>query len=342
MPSTPLLQTGQHTCYDQDGNVIPCVGSGQDAEFGEGLAWPTPRLEQAGEIVIDHLTGLQWSRDANLAQFPLTWQEALDFIAGMNTDQALGHDDWRLPNRRELRSLMSYQARKPALPEGHPFTNVFLGWYWSSTTAAIDPRYAWYVHLEGARMFYGRKDQYYLLWPVRGSGNGLLAATGQDTAYDGQGQEMEADGSGQDGELQLGRPWPTPRFVDQGDMVLDRLTNLLWATQADLSGEPVSWQQALDAVANLNREEFAGLTTWRLPNINALESLVDCRCHQPALPADHPFRGLRDVYWSATTSFFETDWAWALYLDKGALGVGFKTGRTFYVWPVAPGPEPHT
>jgi len=43
---------------------------------------------------------------------------------------------------------------------------------------------------------------------------------------------------------------------------------------------------------------------------------------------------LREGYWSSTTSFFETDWAWVLYLEKGACGVGHKPGKTFHVWPV--------
>ena len=54
----------------------------------------------------------------------------------------------------------------------------------------------------------------------------------------------------------------------------------------------------------------------------------------PALPAAPPSIGRQDAYWPATTSFFECDWAWVLYLDKGACGVGHKPGRTFFLWPV--------
>jgi hypothetical protein len=31
---------------------------------------------------------------------------------------------------------------------------------------------------------------------------------------------------------------------------------------------------------------------------------------------------------------FEPDWAWALYLTKGAVGVGQKKGEHFSVWAV--------
>ena len=161
------LQTGQTTCHDETGREIPCEGSGQDAEYRREIPWPTPRFEHRDETVLDLLTGLTWTLNANPAEFPLSWQDALNYVAGLNREKAFGHVDWRLPNRRELRSLMSHQARKPALPEGHKFRNVFFGWYWTPRQRLSTP---WYVHMEGARMFYGQKEQFFLLWPVRGRG----------------------------------------------------------------------------------------------------------------------------------------------------------------------------
>ena len=331
------LQTGQETCHDEKGRRIPCAGSGQDGEFGRGAAWPRPRFEPQGQTVLDRLTGLSWTGDANPAEFPLSWPEAFEFIAGMNRRGAYGFSDWRLPNRRELRSLVSHQTRNPALPAGHPFKNVFLGWYWSSTTAAIAPAHAWYVHMEGARMFYGGKDQSFMVWPVRGEGFGVLPATGQAHCFDVKGDSTPCQGSGQDGEWRQGIRWPVPRFRTIGaDEVLDRLTGLIWSRHADLTGLPVSWAAAYDAVAQRNRRE--GAERWRLPNINELESLVDCAADSPALPAAAPFTAVQTGYWSSTTSLFEPDWAWALYVEKGAIGVGQKPGPHFSVWPVRDGP----
>lgn len=303
-----FLQTGQHSCFNEDGISVPCAGSGQDGEYQKGVPWPEPRFNLKGQVVEDLLTGLCWTADASPAEFPLTWQEAFDFIRSMNSGTAMGHDDWRMPGRNELRSLISYEARRPALPARHPFRNVYPGWYWTSTTAAINHGYAWYVHMDGARMFYGGKQQYYMLWPVRGQSR-LLTPAGQHE----------------------------PRFVRKGDVVRDRRTGLCWLQKGDLSGMPVRWTEALQLVAKLNRMHGNRENGWRLPNINELESLVDCNRHSPALPAEHPFTGVRDVYWSSTTSFFEPDWAWALYLNKGALGVGFKKKPEFYIWPVRDG-----
>ncbi len=115
------------------------------------MRWPEPRFDLRGDAVMDRLTGLIWCRCANLAEFPLTWQEALDFVASMNREQRFGQRDWRLPNRRELRSLLSLQTKLPALPERHPLIDVFNGWYWSTTAAAISPAHAWYVALDDAR-----------------------------------------------------------------------------------------------------------------------------------------------------------------------------------------------
>ncbi len=332
MTSHHYLHTGQRTCHTDDGHEIPCAGSGQDASFSVGISCPEPRFDLRGDEVVDGLTGLIWCRNANLAEFPLTWQEALDFVATMNLEQRFGQRDWRMPNRRELRSLLSLQTKLPALPERHPFINVFNGWYWTSTTAAIGPAHAWYVALDGARMFYGGKDQSFMLWPVRDKGLNVIPRTGQSLCYDAAGKVMACAGSGQDGEFRYGAPWPEPRFEILHGGVLDRLTRLLWRRSANLTPQPVIWREALAAVAALNREGAA--STWRLPTINELESLVDCATHSPALPSGHSFVNVQEIYWSSSTSLFEPDWAWALYLQKGATGVGQKRSAQFSVWAV--------
>ncbi len=329
------FQTGQKKCYDSFGEEMSCHGSGQDGESRFGLGWPEPRFETKGPTVIDKLTGLVWSKNANLYGFPVTWQDALNYIREMNERVELGHNDWRLPNRRELHSLMDYQTRKPSLPQNHPFENLFLGWYWTSTSAAINPAYAWYVHLEGARMFYGRKDQYYLFWPVRGAGKQLVQCTGQVKCYDEQGLEIICENSGQDGEYQHGVQPPSTRFLIDGERVVDQLTGVSWLKDADFIKKPVKWSEALVAVEKLNTAGVGNRKNWQLPNINVLDSLVDCSQHSPALPAEHPFVNVRNEYWSSTTSFFETDWAWVLYLTKGARGVGYKPESVFNVWPVS-------
>jgi hypothetical protein len=292
-----------------------------------GLPPAAERFTAGERLVIDRLTGLAWPRDAATVPFPLAWPEALAAVAELNAATRLGRNDWRLPNRRELRSLVDHAAARPCLPPGHPFANVFQGWCWASTTSALAPAYAWRVHLAGGRMFYGRKDEPGLVWPVAGE-SARLAATGQEACFDPSGTKIPCIGTGQDGELRAGVPWPEPRFVVQGPAVLDRLTGLAWSRDADPLGTPHSWEDARRAVAAL---DDGG---WRLPDINELESLVDASAHSPALPPGHPFVNVREAYWSATLSGYEPGWAFCLYLHKGAVGVGHLPGPEFAAWPV--------
>jgi hypothetical protein len=332
------LNSGQSLCYNSVGDEIPCPSSGQDADFKPGAPWPRPRFRVDSGLVRDRLTGLIWLLDANRPGFPLSWTEALEYTASLANQGLAGCSDWRLPNRNELHSLISFQDKNPALPDGHPFENVFLGWYWTSTSAAINPDFAWYVHMEGGRMFYGHKNSSYLVWPVCGEGNGLLPATGQVSCFDTGGRKIPCIASGQDAELRMGAVWPKPRFIAQGQLVRDRLTGLVWTRDADLAAGPLNWEQALKLAAGLDIPPPAGYGPWRLPTINELNSLVDAGRHSPALHTGHPFAPLAEAYWSSTSSAFESDWCMALYLHKGAVGVGQKKGRHFHAWAVC---SPH-
>jgi hypothetical protein len=88
--------------------------------------------------------------------------------------------DWRLPNIKELQSLMDYgQASHPVLPAGHPFSGVqsiviFYDYYWSSTTDVDITRFAWSVDLNGGRVERSTKIpdvsgwlKRMWVWPVR-------------------------------------------------------------------------------------------------------------------------------------------------------------------------------
>lgn len=286
------------------------------------------------EVLDEHLardtaSGLIWARDALSAGFSLSWAEALDFVRGLGAEGRWGRGGWRLPSRRELLSLVDQGRALPALPEGHPFRNVWHVWYWTSTSFAREPAYAWRVQLSGGRLFYGAKAEDAMVWPVCGASSNL-PATGQKTCFDVLGRPVPCAGSGQDGELRGGVPWPSPRFEVLEHGVRDRVSGLVWARTADLDG-PVDLQGARAAVAR--RAEDSG-RAWRLPSILELESLVDASRADPALPDAHPFTHVRDAYWSATASGMDRDWMFCLYLDKGAVGVGFRHSPVFSVWPV--------
>jgi len=65
-----ILRTGQTSCHNGSDELVACTGSGQDAELCKGLPWHEPRFVTQGEIVVDEVTGLIWTRDANRAEYP--------------------------------------------------------------------------------------------------------------------------------------------------------------------------------------------------------------------------------------------------------------------------------
>ena len=183
-----LPRTGQTTCYDSAGAVFPCAGTGQDGEIQAGVPWPDPRFTDNGDgTVADNLTGLMWTKDANLPGTTITWQQALDYAADMNAASYpnFGYTDWRLPNVNELESLRDIKSYSPALPSGHPFVNVHTdidyNWYWTSNTSEINHDGSLVMQLGGYGYFTdmskGNSTGIYV-WPVRG---GTVINGGGDT-----------------------------------------------------------------------------------------------------------------------------------------------------------------
>jgi hypothetical protein len=157
--------------------------TGDDGDLQMGVAWPSPRFVDNGDgTVTDHLTGLIWLKDANCTYFfsgDTTGQNNRDWgfavtaaysltvgYCGLTDGSSVG--DWRLPNVRELQSLIDYEKYDPALPDGHPFTGVQSENYWSSTLAAQISLHGWYVYLLRGSVSHDPLIRTYYVWPVRG------------------------------------------------------------------------------------------------------------------------------------------------------------------------------
>ena len=182
-------KTGQTTCYDTDGTVIDCTGTGQDGELQKGVEWPNPRfVDNADGTVTDMLTGLVWLKDASCADLAGTdeygqadWATALTAAAALAngtcglTDGSVA-GDWHLPSVNELQSLIDYEYYLPALSngagtgrwtEGDVFAGVQSSRYWSSPSYASSPSTAWVVYLNVGYVSYGGKTGAFYVWPVR-------------------------------------------------------------------------------------------------------------------------------------------------------------------------------
>jgi hypothetical protein len=177
-PPAELPQSGQTTCYDASGNQIACTGTGEDGALQEGVAWPSPRFTDNGdETITDNLTGLMWTQNANAPGSACTpgvektWQDALNYVACLNTNSYLGYSDWRLPNVVELESLVDPgQVSIASWLNTQGFSNVQAGYYWSSTTEPTNPTVtvsAEVVHLAYGSVVDGPKSNSNYVWAVR-------------------------------------------------------------------------------------------------------------------------------------------------------------------------------
>ncbi len=189
----PVPRTGQTICYDVAGAVVTCgtgIGLAQDGSLRLGVAWPNPRFTKNGNgTVTDNLTGLIWLENAHCFR-DQTWANALARANGLfdgSTNDPLGGDcglsdgstsgQWRLPNVREMQSLLSYGLSYQAVPDtsgtgkgsnGNPFSNLQQGWYWSSTSVDVGAAEAWKVLLVRGDISPEDKTNGLYVWPVRG------------------------------------------------------------------------------------------------------------------------------------------------------------------------------
>ena len=141
--------TGQTTCYDDDGNVISCPSPGerfygQDANYTinppsytklDATGNDLPDSATSWVMVRDNVTGLIWevkTDDGSIHDKDqiYNWYDAQNvFIASLKTEHFGGFADWRLPGREEMRSICDYAVDNPSI-KTHYFPNTVSSEYW--------------------------------------------------------------------------------------------------------------------------------------------------------------------------------------------------------------------
>ncbi len=183
-PPGPISSTG-HTMdqiYDlaiptqveKTGQTTSSLGR-DDGALKMGVTWPNPRFKNNGNgTTTDNLTELIWLQNADCFG-EKNWADALTASNGLSNGSCDLTDgssagDWRLPNVKELLSLIDYGVWTPALPN-----NGLLFFYdvqtddnyWSSTRHATSATNAWFVYMNHGTTSYEGVAIINHVWCVR-------------------------------------------------------------------------------------------------------------------------------------------------------------------------------
>lgn len=301
----PVPDTGQTKCYNATGE-IPCPQPGEPFYGQDGNYTINPpsytKLDANGNalpdsaaswtMVRDNVTGLIWEIKTNESwpaihskDMTYNWNDAQSvFIASLNQAQFGGFSDWRLPNVKELSSIVNRGKSDPLIDVNY-FPNTKSGAYWTETERAGEyggTSAAWIVHFNyGFVDPNGGKDFLYSVRAVRG----LQQAPNI--------------------------------FVNNNDgTITDASTGLMWQ---QVGATKRNWQTALQYSTS---SSLVGYADWRLPTPTEYQSILDYSKIYPVPMIDiDAFPGICDwTYWTSTSWADLSIYAWLVDPGFGHVG----------------------
>ena len=287
-PTSPIPDTGITECYDNT-QVIECPPSGQPF-YGQDAQYATNPMSYTvspdGLTVGDNVTGLLWQREDD--NQPRYWTDAMDFCENLTLGAS---SDWRLPNVKELQTVLDYGHYDPAVDPAY-FPGTHSAFFWSSTTNSEGPSQAFTVDFD-----YG-----YIYSQPKASVPSYVRCV--------SGQEMVEQ-----------------IFLENGNgTVTDILTGLMWQKEDDNQGR--NWEPALAYCEGI---ELGGHADWRLPDVKELQSIVDFgRVNPPVDPAYFP-NTVNSFYWTSSPYVSNANAAWDIQFYYGEVSAHGKVSVPMYV-----------
>ena len=165
-----MCQTDLEACQAESNAVFP----------GDGVDGPALSYTDNGATFTDNNTLLEWEKKVaggsvgtcdlttNLhgVDSTCTWAQATGvWIAAINAANLGGHNDWRVPNIKELQSIVDYSRINPAASVPG---STAAGFYWSSTTNAGNSSNAWNVNFNDGNVNNDDKNNSLRVRAVRG------------------------------------------------------------------------------------------------------------------------------------------------------------------------------
>jgi len=263
-------------------------------QVGSGLSNEASYTKNGDGTVVDNITLLMWEDRITAQAF--TWEEGIQACEEL---ELAGFDDWRLPTRIEITSVLDHSDDHTGWAI-EAFEAGNSGFHFSAsdwiltitqTGAGAGNDYAWAFNMsDGIVSNAYSKSNHSAIKCVRGGGSGEAPS---DPAV---------------------AP-PDQYSLVSDDEVRDNYTGLIW--QRGGSDDQLSWQEAVDYCNDLN----LGGTAWRLPSIRELATLVDEAQVAPAIN--------REMFPDTKYGARSNDWYWATpERGSAAWGLNFDDGFT--------------
>lgn len=197
--------------------------------------------------------------------------DAQSYASEVNRAGLCGANDWRLPTREELRSLVDYSRALAPTIDIEMFPNTVAQFHWATDTDASDSRNAWGIGFAFGFDYAYPKENAAQVRLVRGNAR-TPDACDATTRF-----ELRDDGT-----------------------VRDRTTGLIWQR----CSVGLTWNDGhcTGHVARLTRNDLEKIATppWRIPRIDELSGLVNLNCTNPSINIPAFPDTLASDYWTAT------------------------------------------
>ena len=205
---------------------------GYYAEKNVPLCYRLVRSIESESGILDEKTGIRYANLAPDQKF--TFDEAQKFVEDLNCD---GKNSWRLPTVDELRMIVDYQKKSPAILEKFStIANSDFYWTGESHTPTKSAR-AWAIYFGYGCAISLEKDQKCGCIVVSGNSN-LTEKSGD-------------------------------RYEIRDEVVIDKYLKIMWYR------DELPMMTAPDAEKYLAENNLAGFSGWRLPSIKELSTIFD-------------------------------------------------------------------
>lgn len=125
--------------------------------------WSAGFNDNGNDTITDFATGLMWQQSDAHNNSTRTHDQA---IAYCNDLSLTGNGNWRVPEVKELSTIVDYRRFSPSIESAY-FPETISEFYWSASSYANDNSLAWLINFNGGLVTTDNKTNAYYVRCVR-------------------------------------------------------------------------------------------------------------------------------------------------------------------------------